>query len=43
MKSLQKIDERLITVELKNDNREIVVIGVYAPNDDVKKTFKDKF
>ncbi|KAF2896099.1 hypothetical protein ILUMI_10077 [Ignelater luminosus] len=43
IKGWQKIDERIISVELKKNGHNIVIIGVCAPTDAANKEVKDKF
>lgn len=43
IKSWEEIDERIMMLELTKNNREIVIIGVYAPTDDADIITKDQF
>jgi len=41
--SWEEIDDRIMTVELKKNGYDIVVVGVYAPTDDAEVLVKDQF
>lgn len=43
IKSWKEINERIISLELKKNGHEIVIVGVYAPTDDADCDIKDTF
>ena len=43
IKSWEEIDEQIITMEMTRNGHQIVIVGLYAPNDDADAMLKDGF